>query len=934
MFRIEPAFLRSKVARRVFLLFVVSAFVPVVVIVLVALGHLSGLLEHLGYRELDSMSKGYGMSVVERLVTLEGATAAMAADIDHGGAPETAAAARAPVLIRSIRVARAADLAPFTAEMRGRLAAGGTVIALAPGNSGAPRVLMWRAIEPARLGRGVLAVEPDPRYLWGEADTLPYQTDICVLDNRGRGLFCTRPIPDTVRAVFDNNTHDKTARLAWRNEGQEFIAGHWTLFLDGMFDTPSWTVIASRPKAVLLAPLERFWTVLLPALVVALLLVALLTVIQVRRRLVPLELLIDTTRRIGNQDFSTVVTVNSGDEFEELARALNSMATRLGRQFSALAAWSAADRAILSEPNIDRVLEPVLDRLSDVIRADVLGVTILEDPKLGLGRTYARPAAPAARVIVERTELSAAEIDALAKQPETEVVCHDGWIPAFLGVFARLGVTSACVLPVISRGALVAVIGIGYRGAPALSEDDRVHARNLADRVAVALSAAQREEQLYQQAHYDPLTGLPNRNNLKDRLAQDLARAQREHRGLALLYIDLDRFKDVNDTLGHAAGDRLLQTMAGRLRGCVRGTDTVARLGGDEFVIVRGHVSSPRDAQNVAEEVIRALSVPIAIEGRETFTSCSVGVTLYPDDGLTGDELLRKADTAMYRAKQNGRGRYVFFEEQMNIEALERVALERDLRRALERDELAMFFQPQVDLRSGAVAGAEMLVRWNHPTRGLIGPDQFIPVAEQTGLIEGIGAHLLRRACAQYSRWRADGIVLGRLAVNASSRQFRQINFWEVVRDSLAAANMSAASLELEITESLLLEDSSEVMANFSRLQAMGVRLAIDDFGMGYSSLAYLKRLPIHAVKIDRSFIRDVPASDDAGTLVGMIIAMAASLKKEVIAEGVETEEHVAFLLDNGCHLAQGYLISRPLPVEQFVAYMRAPRNIKRQSAR
>ena len=934
MFRIEPAFLRNKVARRVFLLFVLSAFVPVVVIVLVALGQLSGLLEQLGYRELNSTSKSYGMSVVERLVTLDGAIAAMATDMSRGRAPDKAVGTGAPVLTRSIRIARAADLAALTAELRSRLATGKAVITLAPDDAGAPRVLMWRALEPARLTHGVLAVEPDPVYLWGEVDMLPSLTDVCVLDDRGRALFCTRPVPETARAALVDGAGDGTVRLAWRDDGQEFIAGNWTLFLDGMFATPSWTVIASRPKVALFAPLDTFRTVLLPALLVALLLVALLTVIQVRRRLVPLELLTGATRRIGNQDFSTPVTVHSGDEFEELAHALNSMAARLGRQFSALAAWSAADRAILSEPNIDRVLETMLDRLSDVMRADVLSVTVLEDPKLGLGRTYARSAAASTRVIVERTELAAAEISGLTAQPEIAVVCGDGQIPAFLGTLARLGATSACVQPVVSRGTLVAVIGLGYRGAPSFSEDDRVHVQNLADRVAVALSAVEREAQLYQQAHHDVLTGLPNQLSFKDRLTQDLAHAQREHHGLALLYIDLDRFKDVNDTLGHAAGDRLLQAVATRLRGCVRGADTVARLGGDEFVIVLGNVASPRDAQGVAEEVIRALSAPIGLEGRETFTSCSIGVTLYPDDGLSGEELLRKADTAMYRAKQNGRGRYVFFEEQMNIEAFERVALERDLRRALERDELVMHFQPQVDLRSGAVVGAEMLVRWNHPTRGLLGPDQFIPVAEQSGLIEGIGAYLLRRACAQHSRWRADGIAPGRLAVNVSSRQLRQANFWEVVRESLTAADMSASSLELEITESLLLEDASEVMANFSRLQGMGVRLAIDDFGTGYSSLAYLKRLPIHMIKIDRAFIRDVPASDDAGTLVSMIIAMAGSLRKEVIAEGVETEEHIAFLLDNGCHLAQGFGISRPLPVEEFVAYMRAAHPVKRQSAR
>jgi len=933
MFRIESGYLRSKVARRVFLLFVLTAFVPVIMIVLVALGQLSGLLEQLGYRELNNTSKSYAMYVVERLNILEGATAAMVTDMSRGRAPDTAVGTSAPFFTRSIRIAHAADLASLTVRARDRLAAGKAVITLAPGDVGAPRVLMWRALEPARLARGVLVVEPDPVYLWGDADTLPYQTDICVFDDRGRALFCTRPVIETAHTAFVDKVDDGTERLAWRKDGQEFIASNWTLFLDGMFAAPSWTVTAIYPKSALLAPLERFWTVLLPALVVSLLLVTLLTVIQVRRRLIPLEQLIEATRRIGNQDFSTAVTVHSGDEFEELAHALNSMAARLGRQFSALAAWSAADRAILSEPNIERVLETMLDPLSDVMNADMLSITVLEDPKLGLGRTYARSAAATTREIVERTELSAAEIDELKKQPEREIICRDGQIPAFLGTFARLGATSACVRPVVSQGALVAVIGLGYRGTPSFSEDDRVHVQNLADRVAVALSTAERGEQLYQQAHYDSLTRLPNRSYLKDRLAQDLVRAQREHQGLALLYIDVDRFKDINDTLGHAAGDRLLQIMAERLRGCVRGTDTVARIGGDEFVIVLGHVASSRDAQSVAKEVIQALSVPISLEGRETIVSCSIGVTLYPDDGLSGEELLRKADTAMYRAKQNGRGRYVFFEEQMNIEALERVALEQDLRCALDRDELVMHFQPQVDLRTGAVVGAEMLVRWNHPTRGLLGPDLFISVAEQIGLIESIGAHLLRRACAQYSRWRADGIALERLAVNASSRQFRQINFWEVVRDSLADANMSASSLELEITESLLLEDSSEVTANFSRLQGMGVRLAIDDFGMGYSSLSYLKRLPIHMVKIDRAFIRDVPASDDAGTLAGTIIAMARALKKEVIAEGVETEEHIAFLLDNGCHLAQGFGISRPLPAEEFVSYIRAGHHVKRQSA-
>ncbi len=921
--RIEPAFLKSKVARRVFALFILSAVVPVIVMVLLALGQLNGLLEQIGYRELGTTTKSYGMSVVERLRTLEGALGALATDV-RGQERSLALPVSAQLHFRSVRRMRAAELGTLTTEARARLAAGGTVVAVVPGGATDDRLTMLRSVDSKRPGSGTLVAEPDPTFLFGERDSLPYLTDVCVLGPRGRALFCSRPLPDAVLANISDQPNGNP-RASWRENGEEFVASGWTLFLEGRYASPSWTVIVSRPKADLFAPLERFWAVVIPGLLVSLLFVMLLTVIQVRRQLVPLESLIAATRRIGNQDFTQPVTVHTGDEFEELAHALNAMAGRLGRQFSALATWSEADRAILSDPNIDHMLETVLKRLPDVVPADVLSVTVLEDRALGLGRTYARAAAAGARILVERTELSIGDINTLLARADSGsgIVCSDG-IPPYLAAVARLGATSTCLLPVILKGTLVAVVGIGYRGVPVLAGDDRVHIGNVADRVAVAVLAAERERQLYQQAHYDLLTGLPNRLYVEDRLAQDIAHAQRDHQRLALLFIDLDRFKDVNDTLGHASGDDLLRQVAVRLQGCVRASDTVARLGGDEFTIVLTNIGSPRGAQMVAENVIRVLSEPIALEGRDTFVSCSIGVTVYPDDGGNSEELLRKADTAMYRAKQTGRGRYVFFEERMNIEALDRVALEQDLRRALARDEFVLHFQPQVNLRSGAVVGAEMLVRWAHPSRGLLAPDQFISIAENAGLIESIGEHLLRKACAQHSRWRGEGLALKRLAVNVSTRQLRQANFWELVQTVLVAADMPASSLELEITENLLLEDAPEVVANMARLEGMGVKVAIDDFGTGYSSLAYLKRLPIHVVKIDRVFMRDAPGSDDAATIVKTIVAMAQSLRKEVIAEGVESNEQISFLLAIGCHHGQGFAISPPLLAEEFAAYLRA----------
>jgi diguanylate cyclase (GGDEF)-like protein len=541
-----------------------------------------------------------------------------------------------------------------------------------------------------------------------------------------------------------------------------------------------------------------------------------------------------------------------------------------------------------------------------------------------LGRTYVRAPArdPDARTV--RLRLPPQEAQALLSRRDGFVVEPHEWASAFLAPLREHEIAAAYVLPIVSKQRLAGIVMLGYARAADMRAEAYTHVRELADRLAVTLSAAAHEEQLYRQAHYDTLTELPNRLFLRDQLTLELAQAQRLNRHTGLLFIDLDRFKDINDSFGHSAGDRLLQVVAARMRGCVRETDLVARLGGDEFTVILGNVTSPRDAQIVAENIMRILSEPILLDGRETFVSCSIGVALYPEDARTADELLRKADTAMYRAKQSGRRRYVFFEERMNSEAVERMTLEQDLHRAMGRDEFRMYFQPQVDVRTGQVVGAELLVRWQHPERGLIPPTQFISVAENAGLIEPLGERLLQTACREFGAWIAQGVAPERLAVNVSSRQFRQSNFSDIVRRAIEAANIAPHRLELEITESLLMQDADEVVANFSRLLAMGVRLVIDDFGTGYSSLAYLKRFPIHAVKIDRGFMRDVPASDDAGTLVETIIAMARALRRDVIAEGVETEAQLAFLQERRCFCVQGYYMSEPLPTEEFVRFLRA----------
>lgn len=426
------------------------------------------------------------------------------------------------------------------------------------------------------------------------------------------------------------------------------------------------------------------------------------------------------------------------------------------------------------------------------------------------------------------------------------------------------------------------------------------------------------ETRLAHQAHHDALTGLPNRLLLHDRLGQALARAGREGKQVAVMFLDLDRFKNINDTLGHEVGDALLEGVAQRLTTCLRDGDTIARWGGDEFTLVLPDLKWGQDAVPAAEKVIEAISRPFVIGERELFVNVSIGITLYPSDEKSVEGLIKNADIAMYRAKEQGGNNYQFYRADMNARALERLALENSLRKALERQELLLYFQPQVDIVSGRVVGMEALVRWRHPDLGLVSPAQFIPLAEETGLIVPIGEWVLREACRQNKAWRDAGYAPLRMAVNLSARQFRQQNLVEITAAVLNESGLHPDGLELELTESYIMQNPETAITVLRDLKAMGVHLSIDDFGTGYSSLSYLKRFPIDTLKIDQSFVRDITTDPDDAAITSAIIAMAHTLKLEVVGEGVEAPEQLAFLKELGCDRMQGYFFSRPIPAEDI----------------
>ncbi|TRO83908.1 putative bifunctional diguanylate cyclase/phosphodiesterase [Desulfuromonas acetexigens] len=437
-------------------------------------------------------------------------------------------------------------------------------------------------------------------------------------------------------------------------------------------------------------------------------------------------------------------------------------------------------------------------------------------------------------------------------------------------------------------------------------------------RAAAALEGMLSREAVDYLSLYDSLTGLPNRRMFAEQLAPILVQARKHSEIRAVLFLDLDRFKNINDSLGHAIGDLLLKAVATRLTRSLRHGDLIARLGGDEFMILLQGLTNKQDAAKIAVKVLDSLRPPFKIQGHDLHVASSIGIAISPEDGDDVDTLLKNADTAMNRAKEMGRNNYQFFAVEMSDVSITRLGLENDLRKALERQELVLYYQPQYFMDSERINGVEALLRWNHPKRGMIPPGDFIPMAEETGLIVPIGSWVLRTACEQCMAWQHAGLAPIRVAVNLSARQFHQQDLPDVVAGILQETGIDPECLELEITESILMQNMETTVDQLVRLMSLGVKISIDDFGTGYSSLNYLKRFPLHALKIDRSFVKDIGEDSDDTSIVSAVIALAHTLSLEVVAEGVETEAQRQFLRDQNCDRYQGFLMSRPVPAERI----------------
>jgi diguanylate cyclase (GGDEF)-like protein len=797
------------------------------------------------------------------------------------------------------------------------------------------RIYLLRRLVRKGEVRGTFVGEISPEYLWGSVEeSMPSPTTrVVLLDDSAHVLF------SSVRAglpLQKSSGPIETLDTAFARSGEFYLTASSTIALDAAFASQPWTVLFSESKDEVLEPMVEFTNTFLVVVGFSSLAVLLLSVSQIRRSVLPLEELQKGTQRIAQRDFTSRVTVASRDEFEQLASSFNTMAIQLGRQFNALAMAAEIDRAVLSATDATAIVDTVLGRIRDVFPCSMVSVTLGVPDGMKSVTSVIQDYQRGGRH-VERIALRPSDVQGLLTGPEVLELRNTPSVPPYLAPLSALGATSFIVLPLSYQRQLSGVIALGERVDLVATEEDRLQMRRLADQAAVALANARMLEQVRELAYYDSLTGLPNRLSYKERLAYALEQASRSQRLVAAFFIDLDHFSRINDTLGHEVGDQLLRHVASRLRSCCREREDevgpavaslapeVARLGGDEFTVIMPGLHDAQDAAKLARRILSSFAQPVRVGTHEIFINASIGIAIYPYDGEDIDTLLMHADTAMYKAKEQGGSSYQTYSKSMTTTALQRMTLENDLRRALERNEFEVHYQPIVDAYTSTVVGAEALLRWRHPELGLLLPSEFIPIAEENGLIVPMGEWILQSACLQNRAWQDAGLPRIRVGVNLSSRQLKR-GLTDTIGRALQISGLEARYLSLELTESVLVNYHREGTEALHALRAMGLHLAVDDFGTGYSSFSYLKHFPLDTLKIDRSFIREIAIQPDDAAITTAIIAMGHALGLRVIAEGVESEAHLTLLQNQGCDEVQGYLMGRPVPADRFVEHFNRKR--------
>lgn len=901
--------IQHKFSHRITGLFLLSALIPLITTAYLSKNYISKILIEQGYTQLQRESKYYGTALYDRLLLIETRLKHIAASFNYETDITKPNKSYLGSTFSSLNIKKIFPQKP-TVNLNNIKS---NIIYQQTADGVEVFISILSRLKNSQIIK--LTAKISKNYLWDNEKSSSVNISNCIIDHAGITLYCSDPAFNSVNKSHTIEKFNNGRKIHhWSLNGIEYISTNRVFFLKSRFNAENWKLNTIKAKSDIFSPVANFNKLFTLVTILTLLVVALLSIIQVRRSLIPLEKLIRATENLANSNFSQNIEIKSNNEFFTLAQSFNSMSERLQKHISALTALSNIDQIILASPESEKIYLTIFEYIQNISPCSVISITLLEHDTPNVGNSFIYNEG---KSFHERVKINEGDLLSLKNTIGKNLLVY-AEKQSFLTPVKRFTAQYAYIFPIAVDDSLCAFITLGYKHPPLLSNEDIQQIDNISDRLAVAITAAARDKKLYQQSYYDGLTGLPNRQLLITRLEKEISVCVRNECNLAVLFLDLDRFKIINDTLGHAVGDELLVELSKRLLKCIRKIDTVARLGGDEFTIILSNSIKIKDISIVADKIIEKISKPYYIKKNELFISASIGISVFPNDGTTSIELLKNADTAMYRAKETGRGKHLFFEEQMNIEEMERASLENDLRNALERNEFTLHYQPLIDLRTDNIIGAEALIRWQHFRRGSVPVEKFISIAEETGLIEKIGEWVLHTACSQFSDWTEAGCNLERIAVNVSSRQFLQKDFINKIDSILNKTKIPANKLELEITESLLMNeqiDTDEILLKISNKE---IKLSIDDFGTGFSSLSYLKRFPLNTLKIDRSFMQDVPYHEDACSIVKSIITLGHTLKLKVVAEGITSLSQLKFIKENACDYAQGHYFSTAIPADEF----------------
>ncbi len=902
--------LDSKVGRHLFVSFLLAALLPLGGLGFYAYFRVGDILVTSFDSRLQSESKTWGMNLVQELNVRARALKHIA---ERHGEHKQSLVLVPPGFLSVNSIGEPPNL---TSNERRHLENGNALLRMSPG---ADAHLYLQSIDGEHLIDGQL----DTSTLWVN-DEAPERH--CVITEQYQVYYCSASMhPPEDSSWIKTLSRSNAGTLSWRIGHDDLIAGYWRASLAAAYAHPGYIVLVAESGTTLEHELGQFRLIFISTAVLSFCLALLLALNQIRRATRPLDALTLGTQHLAGGDFSTRVQVAGNNEFSGLARSFNRMASHLSNKFHMLRMLADLDRAILSSSEMEYVVQAVLSHIHQSIPCDCAGILRLDDKGGGLFQYTCKDDPNHVARVWECTDVSG-----LLPKEKTETWHYLDWTKErrdCLPIFDNHRLQQVLIFPVKVNDRPDSLLILTYENSIESLDEIIQAAGSLTDRLAVASSNIAWEERLYHQAHYDALTDLPNRVLLRDRVAQALARADREHTSVALILVDLDNFKQVNDSLGHSAGDELIVLAGQRLTQGIRGSDTVARLGGDEFVLLIQDITRGDESAQLAKMVgklMQALAEPMTIADRRLSMQASLGIALYPENATDFDDLLKMADAAMYDTKREQPGGFRFFSGEMNAAIQARFNLTQDLRDALDNNEFVLYYQPKVSVSTGEIIGAEALIRWQSPKHGMVPPGHFVPLLEEIGLIGRMGDWVLENTCAQMNVWDQAGLPPLTVSINLSPPQLRENGLIEKIVDTLERHKLPHHRLELEIIESSAVDSSSSNLAVLEKLRALDIGIALDDFGTGYSSLIYLTNLPANVLKLDRGFISTLSHDPRQRSIVERIIALAHILNFSVVAEGVEEFQQMELLAEMGCDLVQGYLFSPPIPAADFENFLRA----------